>query len=112
MSSTTTGTAVAGNFDYLEDVKVVVSNDAYSGYSAGTAEWNWIIQFSPDNSNWFNASASVMVVSATAASVERKYTRQQIKALSTSPILWARIVLTKVGTPGTLTLDAYITTEE
>ncbi len=105
ISATTTETTISLAATKLEDYKCVVDVAAYSGYSAGSAQWTITVEASSDNSA-FTVVGSV-VPNGTANRFDIPLSGEWVEDL-VSGAIYLRAKATKTGTPGNLTYGAWL----
>lgn len=87
--------------------EVVAGVAAYTGFEAGTAQWDLSVSVSANNSDWVVASA-VNALDGTAQEVRFAFTGAAVNDLVTDA-KYIRVNATLTGTPGNLTYGAYVT---
>lgn len=110
LSATTNGTPVEYPFTAEEAVKVIINQAAYSSYAAGTAEWTLSLQVSDATAGTYVTVATILPALAAGTSENGQevfLSGEQInKAVANARFL--RLVCTKTGSPGNLTVGAYL----
>jgi hypothetical protein len=106
ISATTSGTAIAIAATKLLNFDCRIVADAYTSYTAGSAEWAVALQASADNSTFVTVGS--MTLDSTAREYRISTSGQEIQDLVPSAA-FLRVTATKTGTPGNLTYGAYLT---
>lgn len=108
-ASLTTAGLVFGSRNGMS-FQVKLLHPAITGVVPGTAEWQAALEISPDGTTYTQLASTVL--SDTEGSDLIVGTAEQAARVlgpkSTPSKDWARLVLTKVGSPGDLSITAYI----
>ena len=110
LSATTSTTRIAFPVRKSEAFKVVFNIGAYTGYSAGTAEWTIAVDVSATVGGASTVIGTILPAqfAGAAAETEIVFGGDEIAdKLSTAEFIG--LVVTKTGTPGTLAIGAWIT---
>lgn len=109
ISATTSETSIKFASRKNEVFRVVVNMAAYTGYTAGSAEWNVSVEVSDVESGTYTQVASLPASAGAgeAVQVPLDISGAEVAALD-GDAEYIRVTATKTGAPGDLTYSAFI----
>lgn len=109
ISATTAETGIKFAARKQEAFKVCISAAAYSGYSAGTAQWTITVEVSNALGGSYNVVATLSPAVAAGAAIETEIVLGGDQVADIDPdCTHIRVQATKTGSPGNLTYGAWI----
>jgi hypothetical protein len=106
LSVTTSSTAIAVDCRKVDHFRVVLSHQAISTVTPGTAEWVVTIEIGATQSGSFTILQS-QALTGTASEYEFGFTGSEVEDKLVTAA-WMRVTATKTGSPGTLSFGAWI----
>lgn len=109
ISATTSTTGIEIYPTKIEAFKVCIAHLAYTGYSAGVAEWTIAVEVSASLGSGYEAVGTLLPATFAGVAAETEIVLggdQVYGSLSTAK--YVRITATKTGSPGNLTFAAWV----
>ncbi|MEO1523253.1 MAG: hypothetical protein AAFU78_21105 [Cyanobacteria bacterium J06633_2] len=106
-SATASETGIAFDCRKIDQFKVCLAVDAYTGYDAGTAEWTLTVEVSDVVGGTYTQVGPSFIPVGAAIESEIVISGPMVEQVDADAD-WIRITATKTGSPGNITYGAWI----